>query len=222
VGDAIPSGGLSKTRIEALADGIFAIVMTLLIFDIKVPQLTQVTDKALRHSLIQLWPRFLTYIISFVMLGVYWVGHHNQYHYIQRTDRTFLWINILFFMSVTTIPFSTGLLGSYYTEETALLLYGLNLIVIGALLYIHWSYATYRHRLVARDIHPEVVRMAKRRILKGPAACSLAIAMSFINSRLSLIIYALVPLLYLVPGKLDRHWVFEHRKLADSQREGNE
>ena len=75
VGDTNLISGLSKTRIEALTDGIFAIAITLIVFDIKVPAVTQMNQLNLRHELIQLWPRFLAYIISFVMLGVYWVGH---------------------------------------------------------------------------------------------------------------------------------------------------
>ena len=113
VGDTNLISGLSKTRIEALTDGIFAIAITLMVFDIKVPAVTQMNQLNLRHELIQLWPRFLAYVISFVMLGVYWVGHHNQYHYIRRTDRPFLWINIFFLMGISLIPFSTGLLGQF-------------------------------------------------------------------------------------------------------------
>jgi uncharacterized membrane protein len=155
VGGAGPSGGLTKTRIEALADGIFAIAMTLMVFDIKLPAGT--TPLGLRHELTRLWPRFLAYAISFIMLGVYWVGHHNQYHYIRRTDRAFLWINIFFLMGISLVPFSTGLLGQYSGERTALILYGLNLIMAGGLLYGHWSYATRHYRLVERQIPPEVV-----------------------------------------------------------------
>ena len=88
MGDTNLISGLSKTRIEALTDGIFAIAMTLMVFDIKVASVAQMDQLNLRHELIQLWPRFLAYVISFVMLGVYWVGHHNQYHYIRRTDPT--------------------------------------------------------------------------------------------------------------------------------------
>ena len=141
MGDTDLSTGLSKTRIEALTDGIFAIAMTLMVFDIKVPTVAQMKQLNLRHELIQLWPRFLAYVISFVMLGVYWVGHHNQYHYIRRTDRPFLWINIFFLMGVSLIPFSTGLLGQFPEDRTALGVYGLNLIMVGGFLYAHWSYA---------------------------------------------------------------------------------
>src|SRR5262245_58887116 len=172
--------GLSKTRIEALTDGIFAIAMTLMVFDIKVPSVAQMDRLNLRHELIQLWPRFLAYVISFVMLGVYWVGHHNQYHYIRRTDRPFLWINILFLMGVSLIPFSTGLLGQFSEDRTALGVYGLNLIMVGGFLYVQWSYAVRNYRLVERHMDPEVVRLAKYRIAMGPAGSILAICASFV------------------------------------------
>jgi uncharacterized membrane protein len=217
VGGASPSGGLSKTRIEALTDGIFAIAMTLMVFDIKLPAGT--SPLGLRHELIRLWPRFLAYAISFIMLGVYWVGHHNQYHYIRRTDRPFLWINIFFLMGISLIPFSTGLLGQYSGERTALIVYGLNLIMAGGLLYGHWSYATRRYRLVESQIPAEVVTLAKNRIAMGPAASILAVCVSFLEARLSLAIFALIPLLYLLPGRIDYHW-FDPRE-RDSKKLSN-
>jgi len=217
VGDTNLISGLSKTRIEALTDGIFAIAMTLMVFDIKVPAVTQMNQLNLRHELIQLWPRFLAYVISFVMLGVYWVGHHNQYHYIRRTDRPFLWINIFFLMGVSLIPFSTGLLGRFPEDRTALGVYGLNLIMVGGFLYAHWSYATREHRLVQRQISSEVVRQAKYRIMIGPVASILAICASFVSTRLSLAIFAFIPLLYLIPGRIDYHWLGGSDKDAEEK-----
>jgi uncharacterized membrane protein len=72
--------------------------------------------------------------ISFVMLGVYWVGHHNQYHYIRRVDRLLLWINMAFLMCITVIPFSTALLGKYLTQQISVVVYALNLILVGIVL----------------------------------------------------------------------------------------
>jgi len=167
---------------------------------------------SLLYDPIQLWPRFLAYLISFIMLGVYWVGHHNQYHYIRRTDRVFLWINIFFLMSVSLIPFSTGLLGQYPQERTALAFYGLNLIMVGGFLYAHWWYATGSYRLVERHLHPEVVRLAQYRIAMGPVASVLAICASFLSRRLTLAVFALIPLLYLIPGRIDYHWLGPREK----------
>jgi TMEM175 potassium channel family protein len=211
-GDAWSAGGLGKTRVEALTDGVFAIAMTLLVFGITIPIVPQGSPAALlQQKVLQLWPKFLTYGISFIMLGIYWVGHHNQFHYITRTDRTLLWINLLFLMSIGLIPFSTTLLGQYPTQRTAVVFYGANLIVVGGILYAHWRYATNLRRLVAPDIHEDVINLAKRRILVGPAAFLVAIGLSFFSTAGAIVLYALVPLLYVVPGRIDLHWRTFHR-----------
>jgi uncharacterized membrane protein len=196
--------GLSKARVEALTDGIFAVAMTLLILDVKVPVVAHAT--ALAGELLALWPKCLSYLISFVMLGVYWVGHHAQFHVIRHTDRLLLWINILFMMTISFLPFSTALLSTYPHERLAIMVYGANLIVIGLILYGHWSYATRGHRLVHRDLEARIIRFASRRVLIGPALFAVAIGVSFFATALSLVIFLCAPLVYLAPGKIDRHW----------------
>ncbi len=203
-------GELTTSRIEALADGVFAVVMTLLVLDLKVPVVAGPDAAAeLPGKLFELWPRLLSFALSFVIAGVYWVGHHNQYHFIRRSDRVLLWINILFLLCVAVIPFSTALLGEYPQQPIAVAIYGLNLILIGLVLYAHWWYATADYRLVDHDIDPHLVRVAKQRILIAPIAYALAILLSFVGTALSLTIYVLVPVLYIVPGAVDRHW---HRR----------
>src|SRR5579859_3308398 len=94
-----PSLSLSITRVEAFADGVFAIVITLLILDIHVPQVQGTpVGPQLVQQLIAMWPKYLAYAMSFIIVGVYWVGHHAQFRYIRHANRTLLWINILFFM----------------------------------------------------------------------------------------------------------------------------
>src|SRR5215475_9204742 len=102
---------LGRNRIEALTDGVFAVAMTLLVLDIKVPELQQPLATAeLPLKLLSLWPKFLSYTNSFVILGVYWVGHHFQLSFIRRADRPLLWINIFFHLWATPEIFSTSLL----------------------------------------------------------------------------------------------------------------
>jgi len=200
-------GWITTTRIEALSDGVFAIAMTLMIFNIKVPQIPNERVTAeLTRRLLDLWPHFLVYAISFVMLGVYWVGHHNQYHHIRRTNRVLLWINIALLLCVTLIPFSTALLGSYPTHQGAVVLYATNLILVGLVLFIHWHYATFQHALVDPDLDPELIRLASRRILMGPALLALAIVFSFVSTQGSLVLCGVVPVLYILPGRIDRYW----------------
>ena len=105
---------LGRNRVEALTDGIFAVAMTLLVLDIEVPEVQQATGTAnLPLKLLALVPKMLSYIISFIILGVYWVGHHAQLAFIHRADRPLLWINILFLLWVALVPFSTALLSEY-------------------------------------------------------------------------------------------------------------
>jgi uncharacterized membrane protein len=203
-GTAPPATGLTKARVEALTDGIFSVAMTPLILDIRVPVLAHPAE--LPRELLALWPKCVAYVISFVMLGIYWVGQHNQFHLIQRTDRALLWINILFMMTICFVPFSTALLSTYPREQVAVTVYGMNLIVIGLILYGHWSYATHGHRLVNHDLGAHTVRFASRRILIGPAVFAIAIAVSFFGTTPSLFIFLCAPLIYLFPGKIDRHW----------------
>ena len=198
---------LGRNRIEALTDGVFAVAMTLLVLDIKVPELQQPLATAeLPLKLLSLWPKFLSYTISFVILGVYWVGHHVQLSFIRRADRPLLWINILFLLWVALVPFSTALLSEYATTRIAIAIYGANLIAIGLTLALHWWYATTESRHVEPDIDRGLVRGAMYRTLMGPLVYVIAIGLSFFRAEVSLALYALVPILYILPGRIDIHW----------------
>ena len=179
-----PEGnGLPKSRIETLCDGVLAIAMTLMIFNIRVPEMPrEQASSRLAGELFQLWPRFVVYVVSFVMLGIYWVGHHNQFHYIRRTDRVLLWLNIVFLMFVTLIPFSTALMGQYPSQRLSVDIYAITLIMLGISLYIHWWYATSSHRLVDEELDPRLITLAKRRIIRAPVILLAAIAASFLCS----------------------------------------
>src|SRR5262249_30322480 len=152
-----------------------------------------------------LWPRCLSYIVSFLMLGIYWIGQHNQFHLIRCADRTLLWINIVFLMAISFVPFSTALLSAYPLQSSAQRVYGANLIAIGLILLWHWGYATHQHRLVDPALDDRMIRFVIRRILIGPAFFALAIASSSFNTTASLILYSATPLFYVLPGKLDQH-----------------
>jgi uncharacterized membrane protein len=202
-------GGMSPHRIEALGDGVFSIAMTLLVLEIHVPQMPAGTSESeLLGGLLALWPKVLSYAASFVVIGIYWIGHRTQYHYIRRADRTFLWINILFMMFIAFIPFSAALLGNYSGYRTAVIVYGCNLIAAGLALLLHWWYATSGRRLVDHDLDEAFVRVVNTRILVAPCIYLGAIALSFISTRASLVVCALVLLYYILPGQVDRHFRF--------------
>jgi uncharacterized membrane protein len=201
------TGGLAKSRIEALCDGVFAIAMTLMVFGIKVPTVAIAAGSpGLADALLALWPQFVTYAISFVMLGVFWIGHHNQFHYIRRTDRVLLWINICFLMFVTAIPFSTQVLGQYRSQPAAVIFYAINLILVGFLLYIQWLYATANGHLIDADLDPAFTKLMGNRILLGCVFLLFSIAISLISTRLSLLVFSAIAVFYILPGRVDRYW----------------
>ncbi len=186
--------------------------MTLLVLDVKIPRIPEavMTQGLLTRTLLDLWPKFLSYVTSFVVLGVFWIGHHGYSHFLKRTDRWFLWMNLLFLMLIVFLPFSTDLLGDYPTQRVAVMIYGCNIIALGLALYLQWWYATTHHRLVGRDIEPELVCRGKRRILRGPLLYACAVLAALLNPKVSLILYLLIPIGYILPSHIDHHWTHSH------------
>lgn len=120
---------MSKQRVEALSDGVFAIVITLLILDIKVPD---VDYRQLMAGLIAVLPRIYAYAISFGVIGVYWLAHHQSLQLIGKLNGYLIWLNFAYLLSVSFMPFPTALLGRYPMQPIPIVIYGLNLIVANA------------------------------------------------------------------------------------------
>lgn len=195
---------LKPNRIEALHDAVFAVVMTLLVLEIKIPEVAS-GDEAL-HIILEQWPTFVSYFVSFTILGIFWVGFHAQYNYIRFVDRPLLWINLLFLMFVSLLPFSAATLGRYGTEQFAVLIYGAHLTILGLINYWNWTYATTHHRLVDHSISAKLVKITKKRILMTPIASVIALLFSFAHPLISLIIFIILPPFYIIPGGIDRFW----------------
>ena len=160
---------LGKHRIEALSDGISAIAMTLLVLELHLPNLpSNAPNVQVAPALWQLWPKLLTYAVSFLSLGVYWIGHHNMYHAIRRADRVLLWLNILFFMCVSLLPFSTSVLNAFRQTQVAPLVFGANLTSIGWLLYLQWAYASAQPEMVAGFVTPAYPALVHARFFWFP------------------------------------------------------
>ena len=201
--------GLSKNRVETLTDGVFAVAMTLLVLDISVPQISSnstvgiVTGTQLLMRLFDLWPKIFSYGISFVILAIYWMAHHRQFHYLKHVDRALIWINIMFLMTISLIPFSTSLLGEYREQQISIIVYGGNSIIIASLLYIQWWYATSHHsRLVDEDLDPYIKSTSSRRLLFGIIIYLIAIGISFVYIQLSLFLFTMILIPAFLPNKL--------------------
>ena len=120
---------MTKNRLEACSDGVFAIVITLLVLDIKLPE---GNSAGLSHALLESLPRIAAYVMSFAIIGLYWISHHRSFDMIAKVDGTILWLNLLLLLLVSFIPFPTALLGRYPYESLPIVIYGLTLIACNA------------------------------------------------------------------------------------------
>jgi len=195
---------IGKNRSEALSDGIFAIVMTLLILELHVPNLPSTAPNVeVTPALLALGPKFLSYLVAFVSLGVFWVGHHLMYHAIRRADRTLLWLNIVFFMFVSLLPFSTSVLNAFPRTLIAPLLFGANLALVGWLLFFQWIYVSSQPGMLAAFVTAPYRASVKLRMLAVPIATTLTAFVCFWSAGISVAIYLLLLPLYMLPGKFD-------------------
>lgn len=196
---------MSTGRIEAFSDGIFAIVVTLLVLEIHVPQVQGPdVSAALGRSLVAMLPKFLSYVLSFVIICIWWIAHHHLFHLLKKSDRGLLWLNCLFLLCLAFIPFPTALMGDYPRERIAVISYGAVMTLAGLSFSAMRYYAFYVADLVRPGIQPMLLTSAMRRSLTGPVLHLGAISLAFLDTRLAIALYAAIPILYVVPSRLER------------------
>jgi uncharacterized membrane protein len=180
---------ISNRRIETLVDGAFAIVLTLLALEIKPPHAD--SEQKLIQILIAIIPNLFAYFLSFIILGLLWFGHQTVSHYVIRSDRTHILLNLLFLMFIALIPFSTALLGENLHHQSATIVYGINLLVVSLIQYLHWEYMSIRNRLIDSELDRRIVRSVQKTFLIVPLLYGIGIAVSFMSISAGLILYAL-------------------------------
>jgi len=190
-------------RVEALSDGVFAIVMTLLVIDLSVPMTSKPEAASeLGAMLLEMWPKFFAFILSFIVLGVFWFSHYGLFRFINRSNSKFAWINIFFLMTVSLIPFSTKLIGEYYIySKIAVIFYGSNGLLAMLIIYILWWYATNNNRLINNRTKPLRIKRIKVGIIIICSIFLLAIILSFVSPLISIAIY-ISAALYGIIGQL--------------------
>ena len=167
--------GTNPDRLSGISDGIFAVGMTLLVLGLVVPaaQDTGVTEAQLWDVLQKLAPHVLVYTMSFMTLGIFWLGQGTQLSRLARSDRNFMWIHLVFLFSVTLVPFSTALLANYYWLKVALVEYWLNIVVLGATLFAGLLYGL-RANLFQEEGKHEMSYLMRGRILIAQALYAVA------------------------------------------------
>jgi uncharacterized membrane protein len=181
-------------RIGALSDGVFAIAMTLIVLEIHVPELPGLaTDGDLWNALVLLGPRFVTYLLSFLTLGIFWAGQQTQLNHMARADRDLSWLYVAFLAFVAIMPFTTSLLAEHIGLRLALLIYWANILVPGAILYAAWVYAR-RAGLLKEGTGPEVDHAIRRRIVVAQGLYAFGAALCVIDTGWSIAWIVLVQL----------------------------
>lgn len=195
---------MASGRLEALGDGIFSVAMTLLAIELGTPLIKQDSWNDFLRAFDHLWVEFLCYMVSFIILGIMWFGHRMMFEYIGRTNRYFIFLGVLFYMVVCLVPFSTRFIASNHQWQS-IMIYGLNLSLCNLTLYAQWYYGINNTSLMHKDLPAEVKKEAKILFLLSPVVYSIAIGISFFMPVVSLVIFGITPVLYLIPNKLDKY-----------------
>ena len=190
--------GRRLNRIEALSDGVFAIAMTLLVLELKVPLDTAIkTETDLWHAFIHMKAELLAYFLSFMTLGIFWVGQSVQLQHIETSDRNLVWINIFFLMIVSLLPFTTAFLSTHIGFKLAIGLYWLNIFLLGVIIYINWNYAMRHHYVVSSEIPVDALDKAvRRRVVIAQSLYAAGALLCFINNYVSIFFIIAVQLNY--------------------------
>jgi uncharacterized membrane protein len=189
---------MTGRRMESLADCIFAFGMTLLVINLGLPDPKSAHDnETIRQYLLQQLRFFDDYALSFVLLALFWVAHHQLFHFIKQTDRIFLLISVFVLMFVALIPLTTSILAHFGHLPVANLVFDANLFIVGCLFYVSWIYAE-RRGLLDTEANRSAITMGKLRSLLAPAAAIVAYAFSFAVGSWSTTIYIAIPLILLV------------------------
>ncbi len=195
--------GLPKNRLETLVDGVFAIAMTILVLELRAPQ--TLGPGGLAQGLVDLGSRFATFVISFIVLGVYWFAHHQVFHFVLRVNRTLVWLNILFLMGIALVPFAASVMGAYTNDPIALSLYGGVLGLLAALGYLIWWYISGDRGLIEPGLDPALVHKVRVWLAIGPVITPVAIAVSFVSTTVALLIYLTLPVVFIFFNPVSRY-----------------
>jgi uncharacterized membrane protein len=185
---------LSKHRIEALTDGIYAVAMTLLVLELKLPEVpAPVSDDALSQALLHLLPKIVAWILSFFILAIFWFSHHRAFHFVRHVDRRLLWINLLSLLFASLLPFSSAMVGEYSQLFRAQAIYASNMAVLALLAIWQLSHLRAHPQLCQPPGFPEGVwRGARFRCWSLVATAGLAALLAYFEPRFGTLAFMLM------------------------------
>jgi uncharacterized membrane protein len=189
------------SRLETFADGVMAIAITLLILEVRVPLLS---GPSLWSALAEQWPSYVAFVVSFLTIGIIWVNHHHMFKLIERSTHAFLMLNVVFLMTICILPFPTALVADYVrnpdARDAATAVYGGTMTAIAIMFNLVWRYAGSWHHLLVPGISDETLTKMNRDYLAGPVVYGTATLIAFIEPYISLAIFAVLCVYWLLPG----------------------
>ena len=202
-----PSTESETGRLEAFSDGVFAVAITLLALNLGVPSIEKTHGHGVAQALLEQWPQYLAYVLSFVTILIMWVNHHTIFKLVKRTDHLFLLMNGFLLLIVTAIPFATNLLAEYIQEpdkKVAQLIYsGLSLLM--AIAYnLMWRYASQGDRLLDAGADRRLVESVTKAYRFGPLVYAVAFLLAFVSAEVSLAMCILLAIFFALPTTVTR------------------
>ncbi len=195
---------LSTQRIEAFSDGVFSIAITLLVLELQLPASQTQTHQSLAAELALLWPAYLGYVMSFIMIGIYWANHHYIFRLYRATNHTFNLLNLFFLMCISFLPFPASVLSRRVLQpgeaQTAVLFYAFGLLLPAVGFTLMWLYASYKHRLVDKRLAPRFIRRLRIQYGSSCAIYGAAMLITHWSARAGLIVCIALTLLFLLPS----------------------
>lgn len=193
---------LGLNRIIFFSDAVFAIAITLLVVNFKPPKHSgQLPVMPLSHYLVSQLPQYQSYVISFLVIGVYWIGHHHYFRYIERYNFTLVGLNMAFLMCISFLPFPTFILDNYDGQRLAVAFYAGIMTITGLMKTIVWWYASSGHRLVAHHLHRRHINLLTYYTLIPPLVFFGSIGIDIFNPVLAQFSWILIPILFLILRK---------------------
>jgi uncharacterized membrane protein len=189
-------------RLIALSDGVFAIVLTLMVLEIHVPELTDASK--LQTALDEIRPSFVAFVISFAIVGISWMAHRDLFSMLRLTDRNLVWLNTLYLLPLSMVPFGAALLAHYDQQKVALVLYGVLVVALALTRLVIWLYATNRPHLLFEPVDARSRLMGVVMVLVPLAMYVAAIWFAGSHPTVSVCLYAAVPVLYFVSAVVIR------------------
>jgi len=179
--------GFSIETLSLFSDAVFAIAITLLAIDIRVPQLAEeLIATQLNNEIVGLLPRFISFILTFFIVGSYWISYHRTIYRIKRYDRGLIFLNLLFLFFIVLLPFPNDLIGKYPTQQVAVIVYAILIIATGISLCLLWIHASRHYRLIDKSLSEKYIRRLNLRLLISPIIFIISIPVSFLNTLYSL------------------------------------